>query len=259
VAEDVRSLIVNRGTLLVINDALRDRGAPDEETRRTILRHTVKAVIGYGDALLFFRGQYHWSYAEKRRRMAEARAVPEAFRRLYEQASAFRFEPDYTGAFAGEQVDGGRAVLEQLAAVHLACEALRLAAPGLQWGGYVGPALCRPLRGGDSDGRLWLRQLRNLLRFRPVVPPELGLWERLGLRLAGPRGLLALVFPFIAYGVGTERDRALARRLLGAVGPGEGELRRAYLRRWGESGDVNFSHLARKHGLLLSDGTEALA
>ena len=134
--EDVRDLLINRGTLLVINELLLARRALDEDARRALVRHTVKAIIGYGDALLFFRGAYHWSYVEKRRRMAARTDVPEAFRRLYEEASAFRFEPDYAG-FAGRDLGAWMAETRaQLAAVHLACEAARLGVPRLDWSDY---------------------------------------------------------------------------------------------------------------------------
>src|SRR5690606_3500364 len=83
---DVRNLLVNRGTLLVINDLLFDGpGGNDEAARRTALKHAMKAVIGYGDALLYFLGEYDHSYVEKQRRMRIRRDVPAAFRDLYDE------------------------------------------------------------------------------------------------------------------------------------------------------------------------------
>jgi hypothetical protein len=67
---DVRNLLVNRGTLLALNDVLLDENPTDPAVRRAVVRHAVKAIIGYGDALLYTRGAYHWSYLEKQRRMA---------------------------------------------------------------------------------------------------------------------------------------------------------------------------------------------
>lgn len=250
--EDVRDLLINRGTLLVINELLLARGELDEEARRTLIRHTVKAIIGYGDALLFFRGAYHWSYAEKRRRMAERTDVPEAFRRLYEEASAFRFEPDYAG-FAGRDLRAWMAeTREQLAAVHLTCEAARLGVPALGWSDYPERALRHVLLEGGLDARAWLHKLRAGWRFHAEAPAQLGRRARLGLRLGGARGLMAAVFPFVVYGA-PGAGREFARRTLGAASSASLDLQRAYLRFWGVAGDPNFAHTARKLGLTLED------
>jgi hypothetical protein len=249
---DVRDLLVNRGTLLVINDALLEQRGMDEERRRALVRHAAKAIIGYGDTLLFFRGRYHWSYVEKRRRVAELHDVPAGFRQLYEEASAFRFEPDY-GSMAGRPLTAWLGeVRRQLAEVHLACEALRMGSPGLQWSGYFERALRHALVEGGPRPRVWMRKVRNAVRFRPSVPPGLGWHERLGLQLGGGRGLLAALFPCIAYGVGGAHGQELARHALGVQG-GASELRRAYLRYWGEVCDTNFAHMARRCGLVLEE------
>ncbi|NOK18544.1 hypothetical protein [Corallococcus carmarthensis] len=254
--DDVRNLAVNRGTLLVINEALRDKGAlDDEEARRTILRHTAKAIIGYGDALLFFLGAYDWSYAEKRRRMAGRHDVPDGFRRLYDEASAFRLEPDDTRFAPRELGPWMDEVRTRLADVHLACEAARLSVPGLKWAGYVERTLKHSLGEGGLRPGVWLRRVRNLVRFRPGASPELGLRARLGLRLGGPRGVLAAAFPFVAFDVGGTQGAGFARRVLGAASGSPADLRRAYLRCWSESGDPNFAHVARKLGLVLGAGS----
>ncbi|EPX65019.1 hypothetical protein D187_000444 [Cystobacter fuscus DSM 2262] len=250
--EDVRDLLINRGTLLVINELLLARGELDAESRRALIRHTVKAIIGYGDALLFFRGAYHWSYVEKRRRMAGRTDVPEAFRRLYEEASAFRFEPDYAG-FAERDLRAWMSETRtQLAAVHLACESARLGVPRLDWSDYPRRALRHALVEGGLDARAWLHKLRAGLKPPPEVPVKLGKRARLGLRLGGARGLMAAVFPYVTYGA-PGAGREFARQALGAASTSDIALQRAYLRFWGSAGDPNFIHTARKLGLTLED------
>jgi hypothetical protein len=250
--EDVRDLLINRGTLLVINALLLARGELDEPARRALIRHTVKAIIGYGDALLFFRGAYHWSYVEKRRRMATRTEVPESFRRLYEEASAFRFEPDYA-AFAGRDVRAWMAeTVSRLASVHLACEAARLGQPGLEWTDYPERALRHALVEGGLDARAWAHKLRAGLKSSPAVPEGLGRRARLGLRLGGARGLMAAVFPYVTYGA-PGPGREFARRVLYARDTSPLALQRAYLRFWAHAGDPNFMHTARKLGLTLED------
>ncbi len=249
---DVRDLLVNRGTLLVINDALLEQGGADEERRRALVRHAVKAIIGYGDTLLFFRGRYHWSYVEKRRRVAELRDVPAGFRQLYDEASAFRFEPDYDSMAGRDLASWLVEVRRQLADVHLACEAIRLGAPGLQWSGYFERVLRHALVEGGPRTRVWMRKVRDAVRFRPSRLPGLGWREQLGLQLGGGRGLLAAMFPCIAYGVGGEHGQELTRHALGVWGRAS-ELRRAYLRYWGAVSDTNFALMARRCGLALEE------
>ncbi|WP_224242671.1 hypothetical protein [Hyalangium gracile] len=245
---DVRDLLVNRGTLLIINEALLEQGGADDARRRALVRHAAKAIIGYGDTLLFFRGRYHWSYVEKRRRVAELRDVSAGFRQLYEEASAFRFEPDYDALGGRDLVSWLEEVRRQLSEVHLACEAIRMATPGLQWDGYFERGLRSALMDGGLRARVWLRKVRNAVRFRSSRLQRLGWREQLGLQLGGNRGLLATMFPCVAYGVGGERDRELTRHALSAGGSAS-ELRRAYLRYWGASSDPNFMLVARRLGL----------
>ena len=47
---DVRNLLVNRGTLLLINDELLQRRPPGVDVRKVVVKHIMKAIIGYGDA-----------------------------------------------------------------------------------------------------------------------------------------------------------------------------------------------------------------
>ncbi|HYI02930.1 hypothetical protein, partial [Hyalangium sp.] len=209
-----------------------------------------KAIIGYGDTLLFFRGRYHWSYVEKRRRVAELHDAPAGFRQLYEEASAFRFEPDYDSMMGRDLASWLEEVRRHLSDVHLACEAIRMATPGLQWDGYFERVLRYALVEGGLRARVWMRKVRNAVRFSPSELPGLGWHEQLGLQLGGARGLLAAMFPCVAYGVGGEHGRELTRHALGVWGSAS-ELRRAYLRYWGEVSDTNFVLMARRLGLVL--------
>ncbi|MCW3053157.1 MAG: hypothetical protein JWN14_2327, partial [Chthonomonadales bacterium] len=47
-ASDIRNLLVNRGTLLLINQMLLEAGPLNEARARTIVGHAMKAIIGYG-------------------------------------------------------------------------------------------------------------------------------------------------------------------------------------------------------------------
>ncbi len=249
--EDVRDLLVNRGTLLVIARALLAQGTPDADRRRAVVRHAMKAVIGYGDAWLFFRGAYHWSYAERRRQMATRADAPEALRLLYDQAMAFRFRPDYA-AFEGLDLSGWCAALEEvLAPVHLDVESRRLSRPGLGWAEHPRASLLSALGRGLADPRSLARKAKALLAAGVVSAS----WAvRLAWLFAPPRERIAAVFPAVAYGLREPAVRDLAHSVL-KVDPIHcpEAARRAFLAWWGRVADPNFQAAARRMGLSLAD------
>jgi hypothetical protein len=251
---DVRDLLVNRGTLLVLNDALFERPSLEADARRAIVRHGAKAIIGYGDALLYTRGAYHWSYVEKQRRMRAQGDVPESFRRLYDDAMEFRFRPAYerfVESDLGGWVSATKAALEP---VHLAFEAARLGRPGLTWDEHAALAFRRTAAEGWDHFRTAARKASLLPRSGPA-PRALSPLARLGFRCATMRDRISVAFPSVAYpwgssAMGDSTRSDVLRAILGAAGTGPPEVRRrAYLRLWGAYGDPNFAQVARAHGI----------
>ncbi|MDX1932663.1 MAG: hypothetical protein SFU56_08670 [Capsulimonadales bacterium] len=253
---EARNLLVNRGTLLVINDALIERGIRSEKERRTVVRHAVKAIIGYGDALLYFRGEYHWSYAEKRKRMAGRTDVSAEFRALYDVAMGFRFRPDYGHWSIGDSEAGAEELRQVLGPIHLECERLRLRRT-INWDDYLMAACAGEWTTHPTPSlRAAVRRVINLLRVE--LPPEVlyalpDLTARWGARSAGPRGVLPLLFPVIAYHLQEETTVSAARAFLNAADTSLPALRRAYLRAWGQHGDINFGSVLRKLGLSVEE------
>ena len=249
-ASDIRNLLVNRGTLLLINQMLLEAGQLSDEGARTIVRHAMKAIIGYGDALLFSKGAYHWSYAEKQTRMASHVEIPAAFRALYNEAIEFRFRPDYAPYLSLDLGQWMRTLITVLEPVHLACEADRLKAPALTWDAYTDLTFRRTL----NEGRFTLRNVaRKSLRMMQPLPalPQADLLTRLGYRCGGWRGALPALFPVIAYGLSLPSDQDRALKLFKADNTSPSDLRRAYLRSWATHGDTNFHAVVQKLGLSL--------
>lgn len=245
---DVARLIVNRGTLLLINEFLLGSLPPSEAVRREVIKHGMKAVIGYGDGLLFFQGEYHWSYREKQRRMARLPGVPDSFRTLYDEALEFRFSPDY-GDHRDLDLNAWNARLkEEGAPIHLTCEARRLCRDDLRWEDYPEVAARSLLLEDPLRPRSLARKLWHLSRSRPA-PGWGGLLARLGCRSAGPRRRLTLLFPVMAYGLGTPRLEDLVRKELGSPK----DPLRAYLAAWGKHADPNFPASLKRLGATLED------
>jgi hypothetical protein len=243
---DALALLVNRSSLLVINDMLLARGALGDADRKAIVKNVMKAIIGYGDAYLFAFGLYDVSYAEKQRRMRSLRLAPALLRELYEEAVEFRFSPSYQRFLDRDLCAWMTQLRDELARVHLFFEAWRLGVPGLTWSAYPALALRRSLSSALRSPGALARRLRDLAASARRKGERGGSPLRgLALRCVGPRGALSLALPVVLYGAGDVRYADLARRALGAADTSETALRHAYLARWGEHGDINFSATAR--------------
>ena len=236
---DVRNLLVNRGSLLLINELLLERGAGSLHDRRTVVRHAMKAVIGYGDAMLFFLGRYHWSYLEKQRRMRVLAGVSPEMRALYEEATEFRFAPRYADYVERDLRTWNSTLLETLEPVHLTCESMRLGRGTLDWAAYADAALAQVPFERAFDVRFAARKARNLVAA-PALRMDAGLLGRIGMRMAGPEGVLPIVFPLVAYSPAGSEQARQAGAVLGVAEDSRGALVRAYLDQWGLYGDPNF-------------------
>ena len=255
-AWDVRNLLVNRGTLLTINDQLIASRGLLPKVRRLVVKHAMKAIIGYGDALLFFLGDYDWSYAEKQRRMRARDDVVPDFKDLYDRALEFRFQPSYA---AFEQVDIPawlESLRRSLAPIHLLCERKRLRCEGLDWRDYAEAAARHAIFEDAASLRAWGKKARNALRTGAHVPSA-SARASLGFRMLGPRGVLPLLFPIVGYHLEDERLRKVAASYLGARNTGIAEIRRAYLLGWRTFGDSNFPAFLDKWRIDLSKPVEA--
>jgi len=236
---DVRNLLANRGTLLVINQLLLQRAKIDGHEQRLVIRHAMKGIIGYGDALLFFLGDYDWSYREKQRRMRQAERVSSNFRALYDEAIEFRFRPRYADYLTRDLAAWNSRLLSELREVHLRCEALRLGIPELRWDDYGRRGFSRALVERGVRPRELARKARNALHRRCPGRPGGGR-ARLGLLAAGWRERLSLLFPAVAYDLDAPAYRSLAQVVLGVQDPHPDRLRAAYLRVWSDHVDPNF-------------------
>jgi len=260
-ASDIRDLLVNRGSLVIINDMLLARYPdPPRNIRRTIIKHAMKAIIGYGDALLFFRGEYNWSYVEKLRRMQLRTDVSDGFQTLYQQACNFRFNPDYAPF---EQIDllaWGKELCGELEKIHLICESARLHTSLKDWNEYASKCFSAALMPERVTLRSVAVRVRNLIRDRRKLGATgsqgLSLISQLGCLAGGQKAMLSTVFPAVLYADVPVSFLQLTAGLLEASGTDPDAIRRAYLKRWGHSNDVNFHITMERLGLQLESAIE---
>lgn len=247
--DDVHNLLVNRASLLVINDAVLERGITSKQNAEFILKHMMKAIIGHGDALLFARGRYHASYAEKQRRMRELSANAPGLAQLYDEAAEFRFEPQYARHLEHDLqpfVGRVRSVLPQ---AHLAFERFRSGDPHCTFRNHAERILFAEARSAAS----FIAASKQLVRSWMTYPRRMGLPSPIEavVRRSHPRKLLAAVLPTVLYGPTDDNDARLAQSLLRAKGESSSDLRNAYLMHWARYGDPNFHTTAKRLGLSL--------
>jgi hypothetical protein len=247
--DDVHQLLVNRASLLVINDAIIERGIISDVHAQFMIKHLMKAIIGHGDALLFARGRYHASYLEKQRRMRECPDIVPGLAALYDIAAEFRFAPDYAryeGSNLAEFIARVRDVLSQ---AHLEFERFRTNNPHCTFDGHAE----RVLYDQQTERSLFERSKRlakSWSSWRTYRAPKLALPPKLALavRNAQPCVLLRAALPAVLYETSDEQQQ-IAQTILGATACTPRALRDAYLHHWSRFGDPNFVTTAKRLGL----------
>jgi hypothetical protein len=246
--DDVHHLLVNRASLLVINDAVVERGITSDLHARFILKHLMKSIIGHGDAFLFTRGRYHASYLEKQLRMREFSSVVPGLAELYEMAAEFRFEPNYDRPIRSDLAPFAMHVRHVLARVHLEFERFRSGNPRCTFAGHVERVLCNHQESNSFP--IDPKQFYRMWKYgrHGHVDPSLSPTIAKAIRQSHPRKVLAAALPAVLHGSNNDEMR-LVQRILGADACTTHALRQAYLRYWATHGDPNFHTTAQRLGL----------
>ena len=243
---DMTNLMVNRGTLLLINRLL-PKATYDEALLRLQWRHITKAIIGYGDALLYSRGEYHWSYLERRERMSKL--ADHEFLHWYELAMTARFEARYDMFKSQSPHIVEAEILPVCEQVHREVEMVRFLWSDFSWSryafGYAAAAAHLP-----HGMRAKAGMLRSIIKPAPSIGSTLR--ERLGWRALGPSGRLRAAFAWVCYGDRDESYDAIAADVLEiAVSAPQEERTRAFVRGWARWGDPNLCHVLEPWGVSL--------
>lgn len=201
-AWDVRNLIVNRGTLLIINDLILNKETLDKKDKKNVIKHWIKAIIGYGDALLFHLGQYHYSYVEKQKRMKQQKSVSIKFRALYNSAMNFRFAPNYERYEEFNIYSFQLYIKQELLKIHEQCEKLALDNTKLDSNGYINKAIQSSLN-DNSTIKGTLKKLYYLTKKSPSLN-RFSFLENIKYKMLGIKGMMPILFPYIAYGINSD-------------------------------------------------------
>lgn len=196
---DIRNLLVNRGTLLIINDLILEKEKLSLKDEKTIIKHWIKAIIGYGDSLLFYLGEYNYSYLEKQKRMQKQACVSPKFKALYDKAMEFRFEPKYDRYKKFNLKKYHRFLKKELEKIHFQCERLALDNINLDSKDYILKAIDQSLLDNNSL-KANLKKVLSLIKNVPKIS-SFSLRETFKYKMLGPKGMMPILFPFIAYGM----------------------------------------------------------
>ncbi len=247
---DIRQLIVNRGTLLLINRLLLQKESLTKEEKKLIVKHTIKAIIGYGDALLYFNNLYHWSYAKKQSNMSESTSIDPKVKTLYSDAILFRFMPNYEEYLQKDLKAWNEELIEIFSSIHLHCEKINLSETELNWDKYLSTALDK-----KSFSRQNLQQkLKSCLYGlkKPSIITEFdNTFHAISYLQFGAKGILSLLFPYIAYKIHPKKYPNLFKKTLSSKSNNEKSLLSAFLLLWAKYGDTNFINVLKTHNITL--------
>jgi len=247
---DIRQLLVNRGTLLLINRLLLSKEALSVDEKKLIIKHAIKAIIGYGDAMLYFHNKYHWSYAQKLTNMLEDKNIDESIKSLYCEAILFRFKPNYDKYLQKDLQTWNSDLIRLLSSVHLECERINLNSDTLEWDSYFKTALEK-----RSYPRLNIRQKAKACLHALKSPKTFCALDSLTqitsyLQLGG-KGVLALLFPYIAYENYPEHYKKLFHAALDSEDRSGDSYLRGFLNLWSDLGDTNFKNVIEHYNIAL--------
>ncbi len=243
---DMRNLMVNRATLLLLNQWLLQQFQQQQPHAAEvpqalydrIIKHTTKAIIGYGDALLFSQGDYHWSYTEKDRLMGIQVNLPVTLRSLYSQAIRYRFDPvGFDSQKLGVPQRSPEALLQWqhellqfFSSWHLAYENWRMQSNRKDWEHYAEHSLTHAASAENSYRGVLLRKVKHFVRNQ--APSQCLSWKaRLGLKVSEPASALSAIFPFVAYT--HKRPGFVNEQLLLKPGSNAETVLHRYLQCWG--------------------------
>jgi hypothetical protein len=265
---DMRNLMVNRGSLLIINALCLATRESDQiptpelprEIKKLIIKHTMKAIIGYGDALLYFNNNYHWSYKEKHTRILKDEQFSLKFKRLYNDAISFRFSPNYEYYLEKNLESWQKEVTKQLSIIHLECESIRLNCANLTWDNYLEVGLSNLVKEHDKNFKSAVKKIFNLSRFKSgKLPSELSFQAKLAYRTSSDDNILPTLFPFIAFNPAINHSRhdviTFISSHLKSVDDSFINVIKAYIKNWGKSFDPNLWSVLSQHNITLSGST----
>lgn len=225
--KDFLDLMVKKGGLLIANHALLDSSKTglDKKQKKIFVENIMEAILGYGDAYLFFHGHYHWSRKERLARILIHPDTPQVLKENYQMAVEFSFFPHYESYFHKDFASWLSSVETWLASIFFECEKVRLDNIDLSPTNYWEIRLSDSLKKGWSSVQGWLQKGKGLLHlpkafFGNTTQEKFSFWT------LSPSERLSIIFPIIAFDAEGKMQAAL---YLNTKANSLIDLRKAYL------------------------------
>jgi hypothetical protein len=249
---DILNLMVNRGTLMIINDLLLEKKELEVTQQKLIVKHLMKAIIGYGDALLYFLNNYSWSYLEKQQLMRQQTQVDSEFQSWYDAAIEFRFQPDYIKFLQNDLTEITERLRQKFSQIFLYCGQQRLKKKITNWTEYPDIVFRNAICQQPFSLKSWAKKAINFFQ-NTQYSGKTGFKTALGYRFLGKTELLSVFFPFFAFQLTDQHYKNVIKKSLLTDNEEVSELRKDYLRMWSKFGDVNFSNMLKKYGIEIGE------
>ena len=200
--------------------------------KMVVIKHFVKSIIGYGDALLFLHGKYHWSYKRKKELMWSMKPAYPAFARLYDYAVNFRFNPNYERLIHSDLKMIQRFIVRNVEKVHLQFEQSISSTEDMTWEIYFKKITTNPFYSKKTNFiNLAKIFYENIIMGQNQICDEIKSKNKIKCRALGNKGFLMAIFPFVLYrGKGIQPPFLL-----------EQDIINFYIKSWGENNDENFA------------------
>ena len=231
----MRELILNRGMLLLLNEQILKRLNLMKADKKIVIRHMVKAIIGYGDGLYSLMAGIIGPTKEKSQLMLQIEALYPGYAKIYQQAIKFRFNPNYEKYEGRDLKAFNRYIISQSEKVHLNFEKVMQKKNDINWSDYLRSMLTNPffnekislLNVAKIIKNLVLTKINFSLKIQTVFFVFIFAIVSLMKTTVG-------MFPFHLY------DQPFPESIENIE---ENNLNlNAYIRLWGGAGDINFAH-----------------
>ena len=134
--------------------------------------------------------------------------------------------------------------------IHLSCEKVNLSRSDLDWDSYFNVALKKnsyPRQNILQKAKSFVHGLKNIFALKELN----SLQEMVSFMQFGSRGMLSLLFPYIAYEIYPKKHLSLFKALLGSQEDNEAEFLKRFLILWSKWGDTNFVNVLRTYNIEL--------
>jgi len=223
--KDFLNLMVNKGELLIANHNLVNSTPLNKKQKKLFISRMMEAVLGFGDAYLFFHGHYHWSRKERLARILIHPNIPNVLKENYQIAAEFSFHPHFEPYFNKDLSSWLASTENWLGSIFFECEKARLDNPNLSSKNYWEIRLSDSFKKDLSSIQGWFQKGKGLLH----IPKSFfgnSRQEKLNFWMLPPNERLTIILPIVAFGA---EGREQASCYLNAKSDSLADLRKAYL------------------------------